>query len=248
MASTRYVIVNADDFGQSRGVNRGIIHAHEHGIVTSASLMVRWPASAEAAAYARERRNLSVGLHVDLGEWACNNDGAWVPLYEVAPIDDALRVREEVSRQVATFRGLVGTDPTHIDSHQHVHLREPARSVIIDLASRIGVPLRHFHPEIRHCGKFYGQTAEGSPLSGVICVDGLLELLGTLPAGVTELGCHPGEADDLATTYRTERVQELETLCDARVRAAISAMDIELRSFTGAPRCLNPGAVGGATT
>src|SRR4051794_16830036 len=50
-ARDRYVIVNADDFGQSRGINRGIILAHEQGIVTSASLMVRWAAAAEAAAY-----------------------------------------------------------------------------------------------------------------------------------------------------------------------------------------------------
>ena len=41
----RYLIVNADDFGMGRGVNDGIIKSHEHGIVTSASLMVRWRAA-----------------------------------------------------------------------------------------------------------------------------------------------------------------------------------------------------------
>ena len=56
MPSRRYVIINADDFGQSPGINRGVIQAHEQGLVTSASLMVRWPAAAEAAAYGRERR------------------------------------------------------------------------------------------------------------------------------------------------------------------------------------------------
>lgn len=55
-AQSRFLIVNADDFGQSPGVNRGIIEAHEHGIVTSASLMVRWPAATEAAAYGRQSR------------------------------------------------------------------------------------------------------------------------------------------------------------------------------------------------
>ena len=53
----RRLIVNADDFGQSPGVNRGIIEAHQHGIVTSASLMVSWPAAAEAAAYGRAANN-----------------------------------------------------------------------------------------------------------------------------------------------------------------------------------------------
>src|SRR5437867_779392 len=102
MPSTRYLIVNADDFGQSRGVNQGIIEAHEHGIVTSASLMVRWPAACEAAAYGREHCELSVGLHLDLGEWAYRED-AWVPLYEVVDLDDASAVAEEVSRQLSSF-------------------------------------------------------------------------------------------------------------------------------------------------
>ncbi|PYS69828.1 MAG: hypothetical protein DMF73_14065 [Acidobacteria bacterium] len=60
MIAQRYLIVNADDFGQSPGINRGVIEAHENGIVTSASLMVRWPAAAEAAQYARGHPDLSV--------------------------------------------------------------------------------------------------------------------------------------------------------------------------------------------
>src|SRR4051794_39741974 len=76
----RYLIVNADDFGQSRGVNAGIVEAHERGVVTSASLMVRWPAAAEAAACARSHPRLAVGLHLDLGEWECR-DGTWVARY-----------------------------------------------------------------------------------------------------------------------------------------------------------------------
>ncbi|HEU4340947.1 MAG TPA: ChbG/HpnK family deacetylase, partial [Candidatus Binatia bacterium] len=60
----KYLIVNADDFGQSHGINRGIITAYGDGIVTSASLMVRWPAAADAAAYARKQPGLSVGLHI----------------------------------------------------------------------------------------------------------------------------------------------------------------------------------------
>ena len=83
----RQLIVNADDFGQSRGVNRGIITAHRDGIVTSASLMVRWPAVADAAAYARRHSNLSVGLHIDLGEQIMRG-GEWVPLYSVVPVQN----------------------------------------------------------------------------------------------------------------------------------------------------------------
>jgi chitin disaccharide deacetylase len=66
MACQRSLIVNADDFGQSPGVNRGTIKTCEQGIVTSASLMVRGPAA--AGAYGQERPTLSLGLHLDLGE------------------------------------------------------------------------------------------------------------------------------------------------------------------------------------
>ena len=68
MSDQRYLIVNADNFGLSVGVNHGIIETHEHGIVTSASLMARWPAA--AAAYARAHPRLGLGLHLDIGEWA----------------------------------------------------------------------------------------------------------------------------------------------------------------------------------
>src|SRR5215831_3654590 len=84
MRGVRQLIVNADDFGQSPGVNRGIIQAHERGIVTSASLMVRWRAAAEAAAYARAHPRLGLGLHVDLGEWEYR-DGDWTMLYQLVP-------------------------------------------------------------------------------------------------------------------------------------------------------------------
>jgi YdjC-like protein len=81
MAAKRYLIVNADDFGQSEGINQGVMEAHERGLVTSASLMVRWPAAIEAAAYSRAHPSLSLGLHVDLGEWTYGGD-RWLPLYE----------------------------------------------------------------------------------------------------------------------------------------------------------------------
>src|SRR6266446_1898300 len=105
MQPSRRLIVNADDFGQSPGVNRGIIAAHERGIVTSASLMVRWPAAAAAAAYASTHPELSVGLHVDLRE-LIYRDGSWAVVYEVVPVDDRAAVAEEVGRQLDAFRRL----------------------------------------------------------------------------------------------------------------------------------------------
>jgi predicted glycoside hydrolase/deacetylase ChbG (UPF0249 family) len=231
MTSKQHLIVNADDFGLSYGVNRGIIEAHEHGIVTSASLMVRWPAAPEAAVYSREHPDLSLGLHVDLGEWTCRNE-AWVPLYEVVPVEDSAAVADEVSRQLSTFRRLVGKDPTHMDSHQHVHLGESVRPVVVEIARDLAVPLRRYTSEVRYCGDFYGQTAEGLPFSYAISVDGLIRILEALPHGTTELSCHPSEGVDLNTMYRNERLEEVKALCDPRIRAAISALEIELCSFS----------------
>ena len=87
MPSTKRLIVNADDFGQSTGINDGVIEAFERGIVRSTSLMVRWPAAAEAARYAKAHPDLSVGLHLDLGEWTYRQ-AQWVPLYEVVRRED----------------------------------------------------------------------------------------------------------------------------------------------------------------
>lgn len=227
---TRQLIVNADDFGQSAGVNRGVIEAHENGIVTSASLMVRWPDAADAARYARLRPDLSLGLHADFAEWRYR-DGTWTALYEVVSLDDERAIAEEASQQLERFRALVGGDPTHLDSHQHVHRSEPARTVLLELAAALGVPLRHCVERIAYCGDFYGQTTDGRPLHEAISVDGLIRTVSQLSPGVTELACHPASDEDIDTMYGPERMLELQALCDARVRDAIAAAGIELRSF-----------------
>ena len=226
----RWLVVNADDFGLTAGVNRGIVRAHEHGIVTSASLMMRRPGAEEAAAYARRRTQISVGLHVDLGEWLYES-GQWRTLYTLAPDD----MEGEAAWQLERFRELVGRGPTHVDSHQHVHLQEPATTILRGLADSLGVPLRSFSACVRHCGTFYGQTEEGRPLPEGITVARLIEIIEGLEPGVTELGCHPGESDGLKSSYAAERVREIEVLCDPRVREALAAEEVELRSFADLP-------------
>jgi chitin disaccharide deacetylase len=224
------LIVNADDFGQSAGVNRGIVRAHRCGIVTSASLMVRQGAAAEAVESSRACPALSLGLHLDLGEWRLC-DGEWAALYEIVPLDSRRAVEDEVARQLEAFRRMVGRDPTHIDSHQHVHLREPVRSIVAACARELAVPLRRCDAAIRYCGEFYGQDADGAPLPARIAVEALIGILAGLPPGITELCCHPAADDDLDTMYSAERVRELEVLCDPRIGASIARMDIVLCSF-----------------
>ena len=224
------LIVNADDFGLSSGINRGIVKAHENGIVTSTSVMVRWPAAAEASNYARAYPRLSFGLHCDFGEWLFR-DGEWEAAYEVVPLDDAAAVGEELNRQLALFSTITEKLPTHLDSHQHVHRREPVRSVMLQKSAELGIPLRLFGADIQYCGTFYGQTDDGTAIPGALSVDNLVQILRQLPSGVTELSCHPGDSTDFKNTYAAERANELEILCDPRVRRAIEVLGITVASF-----------------
>jgi predicted glycoside hydrolase/deacetylase ChbG (UPF0249 family) len=105
------------------------------------------------------------------------------------------------------------------------------RSVLLELARELSVPLRGCTTTIHYYGGFYGQTSEGVPRPGAISAEALLAILDSLTSGVTELGCHPGDTNDVETTYRSDRPSELAVLCDPRVRAAVSAMGFKLRSF-----------------
>lgn len=227
--SERVVIVNADDFGRSVGVNQGVIWAHEQGVVTSASLMVRWPDAEQAAAYARYA-SLSVGLHFELGEWVYR-DGQWHARYEVIGSQTADAVRGEISSQLERFERLMGRPPTHLDSHQHVHFREPTRTALVLAAERLDVPVRGSTSGITYSGAFYGLDDHELPFPDAITVEALIGEIERLGPGVTEIGCHPATQADHESTYGAGRIQELETLCDPRVRAAIARCGVSLRSF-----------------
>jgi predicted glycoside hydrolase/deacetylase ChbG (UPF0249 family) len=223
----RFLIVNADDLGLCDSVNEGIFAAHQRGIVTSASLMVRQEAAAAAVRQAASFPSLAIGLHVDLGQWDYVA-GEWVEAYGHCDPQSGEAVERECRAQLARFRSLVGGDPTHLDSHQHVHLSEPVASVAAGLAAELDVPLRD--RDIPYEGGFYGQDGKGVPYPQMIEPDALLSLLATLPPGWTELGCHPA-AGPVPSTYDAERRIELKTLCDPRVRAALVDAAIEPRSF-----------------
>src|SRR5579862_7130115 len=158
---SRRLIVNADDLGQSVWINKGIAEAVDNGIVTSASLMVRQPAVVDAATWAATQQKISIGLHVDLGEWICRN-GTWSEMYRFVDPDDAGAVEEELSLQLELFRQLIGRAPTHLDSHQHVHQKEPLRSMILAVAEELSVPVRAMSTAVTYCGSFYGQWGGGN--------------------------------------------------------------------------------------
>lgn len=222
----RRLIVNADDFGISHGVNRGIIEAHTDGIVTSASLMVRRGPAEEAAAMAGQHPGLGLGLHLDLGEWIYR-DGRWEARYEVVGTDDANAVEAEIERQVDRFIELCQGPPDHLDSHQHVHLTEPVMALVDRIAARLGVPVRRRHPEVAY-QSLYGQDRDGTPLHQNIAPPAYVRAIAELGPGITEFGCHPGYAADLDSDYCLERQVELESLRDPGVRAALEVHGVEL--------------------
>ena len=233
----RCLIVNADDFGLTNGINRGIIEAHENGIVTSASLMVRYPAAEEAARYGRARSALSIGLHFEAAEWRYA-DGEWYAAYQVIDADDADQVCEELNRQLDAFARLLGCAPTHLDSHQHVHQSDPARSILSAKAQQLGIPVRSCSNAIAYNGNFYGQTGEGEPFPAGISPERLRAMIEALPTGWTEFGCHPGYAAGLDSIYTAEREEELRVLCLPEMREVLARNSIALRSF--AALCRRP--------
>lgn len=217
----KLLIVNADDFGASAGVNRGIVEAHRRGIVTSTSLMVGMQGSEEAALLARDCPALSVGLHVQL-------EGRGVPGADLA---DSAACRESLHAQLIGFTELMGCPPTHLDSHHHVHIRPELLPHFKETAEEYGIPLRDCSG-VRYCSRFYGQWA-GEQQPEQVSVAGLIQVLETsVGDGATELGCHPGYADpDLVSSYTIERELELSTLCDDRVRAFLENREVALVGF-----------------
>jgi len=211
-SAARVLIVTADDFGISRGVNRGIVEAHREGILTSTSLMVSRPAAVEAAALGRACPALSVGLHLELDPGAPD-------------------LPTQLDRQLGRFTELVGAPPTHVDSHHDVHRDPRVLPHVRAWADRFSVPVRGWSA-VRHLPKFYGQWGGETHLEQ-ISVAGLLRLLDAeLGPGVTELTCHAGYVDEgLASSYTVEREAELRTLCDPRVRPALAERGIRLAGF-----------------
>jgi len=218
----KYLIVNADDFGASSGINKGILEAHERGVLTSTSLMVNMPAAAEAVRASRDYPGISIGLHVNFTN---ESEG---PVVDIA---DTEACRAELADQLDRFTDTMGRLPSHIDSHHHVHRRGNLLPLFQDLAARHGLPLRE-HSCVRFFKRFYAQWDDSTHLEW-ISPENLVCLLGAaLNDGITELGCHPGYVDpSFPTVYNTEREAELQTLCAPSLRAWLAESNVMLINY-----------------
>ena len=158
--------------------------------------MVRWPAAARRPLPTRENIRVSPSAYTSTWASGSSERGSGCPRTRWPPRRRDGGDGGSGEPALAAFRQLAGGDPTHLDSHQHVHLREPLRSVLIELAAELAVPLRHNDPRIRYNGDFYGQTGEGRLLPEAISVEALIDIFAALPSGATELACHNGGLDD----------------------------------------------------
>lgn len=222
----KYLIFNADDFGASTGVNRGILESHVHGVVTSTSLMVTGRAVHEAVAMSRDHPRLAIGLHWDV----------WGEDEREFDINDLSAVRYEFYRQLDEFHRLMDRMPTHIDSHRHAHREKKLMPLFRELVEPLDIPLRD-DGRVRFAGGFYAQWEWMVTNLEYVSVPFLQQMLREeVGGGWTEFSCHPGYlSPDYAAVYLTEREAEVHTLTDPRIRQTIQELGIRLVSYADYP-------------
>lgn len=151
----RRVIVNADDLGLTEGVNRGIVAAFQHGIVTSTTLIAGGRAFEHAVALIQQEA-LDTGIHLTLLEEApvlpprlipsLAREGGRLPRRYPFLLQGLVRRRIRLDEVRAELRAQIercqakGVVLSHMDSHQHVHLWPPLLTLCIELAREYGIP------------------------------------------------------------------------------------------------------------
>jgi hopanoid biosynthesis associated protein HpnK len=154
----RRLIVNADDFGFTLGVNRAIVEAHTRGIVTSATLMANGRAFEDAVRLAKTVPRLSVGCHVVLIDGEPVLDAERLPSLTFADsggarFRDGLKsfaaralagrlnsdeIELEASAQIHKLQS-AGLTVSHIDTHKHTHLFPQVLQPLLRAARACGV-------------------------------------------------------------------------------------------------------------
>lgn len=213
----KYLLINADDFGYSQGINKGIIEAHTKGIVTSTSLMVDGPAAGEASSL-NDYEELSVGLHF------------------VAPNEQDKDLGTELNRQVAKFKELMGYNPSHIDAHKiQPSSQELIRKVFEEYSQEHHTPVRSLG-QAKLIKSFFGLNIDGSGAldESRVSIDGFRRALAEVDEGYNELMCHVGYSDEYLrshSSYNDIREKELEALVSEEAKKLIKEAGITLCSW-----------------
>ncbi len=148
------LIVNADDLGLSAGIDRAIFEGHDTGIVTSASLMATGASFAHAVAGVRARPRLGCGVHLVLHDEKPVLDPARIPSLvgangRLKPLREAVRgllfgasepaeIEAEYAAQIQRARD-AGIQPSHLDSHCHLHAFPAVGPIVHALGERFGI-------------------------------------------------------------------------------------------------------------
>jgi predicted glycoside hydrolase/deacetylase ChbG (UPF0249 family) len=216
------LIVNADDFGFTAGVNQGIVEAHRNGILTATTLMANGDAFENAVRLARDNPSLDVGCHLVLVQGRSTLDPARALPPSVKELVKAIARRqipiyEEVSAQIRKITA-AGIRPTHLDMHKHTHLLPPVLDAVARAAREFGIVwirrpfdfgidaraaltkkfvalgMRVTQPRFVTTLNSLRTTDHfaGFQLTGALDASGLVRTLEQLPPGITEFMCHPG--------------------------------------------------------
>lgn len=200
----KHLIVNADDFGYSQGINRGIVDAFRNGIVTSTSVMVDAPFADEAKGLL-ELANLSVGLH-------------FVP----AATGDQ---HAELARQADAFISVIGRRPDHIDTHKRKTAEPGIKEALLSYAKEHSIPVR---------GLGYAKLIDafiGIHSPDHITVASLKAAIDDATDSYNEIMCHVGYSDEYLhanSSYNDLREEELRTVCDPDIKTYLKSKSIKL--------------------
>lgn len=231
------VIVNADDFGLTKGGNDAIIKCYKEGILTSTTLMATTLFTEDAIQKAKENPGLGVGVHMvlttqkpilDTHKNIVNEDGEFH--WKMDTIDETIDLEEVYQEWDAQIASIVKhLDITHLDSHHHAHLHPQLDGVVQRLSEKYNVPYRSSKtklPKEVFCdGGFYkdGVTKEY-----------ILNLFDKKEHEVVDIMTHPAYVDDYLlsiSSYATWRKDELDILSDPELRVKADEMGIELISY-----------------
>jgi chitin disaccharide deacetylase len=151
------LIINADDFGLTPGINRAIAELHQANALTSATLMATGPAFDDAVAIAHANPTLGVGCHVVLTDGVPASDPQTIPTL-LGPDGKTLRpslidfvqallrgrineddITREAAAQIQRLQR-AGIRITHLDTHKHSHLFPTVTRPLLQLAEQHGIP------------------------------------------------------------------------------------------------------------
>jgi chitin disaccharide deacetylase len=244
------LIINADDFGLTDGVTAGIVESIQHGLVCSTTAMVCHPRCLENIERWASQIEGQIGVHLQLTDGTPFTDAgrisslvtengefprSWRNLGRLNPDD----VRREWHAQLEQFLSL-DIQPTHIDTHHHVHRFPGAFEVYCEIAQAHQIPARSMTTQMTSKliaeGVDCPDYCETGWCGGELTPESLLRRVERAFArcgnqGTVELMCHPGYVDaelEAKSTYVAEREQELRALCTPELVKRLEELGIEI--------------------